>query len=76
MPPTFIPTTAVDNAGGAFGPLIPEKSPPAESPTGFADFALTGSPAINSKGSAIVRLPPSKRAEREETTSMPLKIQS
>ncbi len=50
FPPRFIPSTAVERAGGGFGPLLPEKSPPALSDIFLTGWADTGSPAMNSKG--------------------------
>lgn len=50
LPPFFIPSTALDRAGGGCGPLMPEKSPPAESLIFFAATPLTSLPAVNSYG--------------------------
>eukprot|EP00878_Enallax_costatus_P030247 GHUV01032916.1.p1 GENE.GHUV01032916.1~~GHUV01032916.1.p1 ORF type:complete len:169 (-),score=9.57 GHUV01032916.1:493-999(-) len=75
LPPGFIPMTAVDRAGGGFGPEPPANSPPAVSPA-FFTTTLTGCPATNSKGSAMVRFPPSVRAYLLDTASMPRNLQS
>ncbi len=50
LPPFFIPKTAVESAGGGFGPPCPEKSPPALSVIFFAACSDTCSPATNSNG--------------------------
>lgn len=73
MPPARMPSTAVDRAGGGCGPAAPENRPPAESPAGRAarDAASSGPPAVKVNGSAMVRFPPSRRADREDATSMP-----
>lgn len=66
----------MDSAGGGLGPEVPANRPPALSLIFFTGCAETGSPAMNSNGSAMVRLPPSSRAERLETTSMPRNMTS
>jgi hypothetical protein len=50
FPPRFMPSTAVDSAGGGFGPPVPENKPPALSEIFFTGCSETDSPTMNSNG--------------------------
>lgn len=50
LPPSFIPMTAVERAGGGLGPLSPVNNPPPPRSEIVFEPKPTGSPAVNAKG--------------------------